>query len=166
MEHNEVFSWLSEQGWKVQRVFHPADDISFVVTAESTFRLYRPRDGSLVFLTNYHLSPRQLLRLVQLTWQEYLDLIWELRSTLFSDGFYFHLRPSGCELRFVEIGLQLWEPALTKNTVLQSCLRVSDIPALLHSLLEKHLSAVETWKPESEQALVKPPGDKPIVHLG
>lgn len=169
IDASEIGGWLRDQGWKISNRFHPKGGIHFEVESQEsteTFHLYSPQDGSLVFVTDYNLSPRQIWRLTRLEWHEYLDLVWELRRALFSEHFYHRLNPAGCELRQVRAGRQLWDPEITKNEVLQTSVRMLDLHRYLHSLLESHLSTVEPWELESNKARPPPPGDRPTVPVG
>lgn len=158
------FDWLVEQGWLVSRKFHPTGGLNFEVTnGLTTITLYRPKDRSLVFLTTYSLSERQLIRLLALNRSQYLDLIWKLKTLIMSNGFILELLPRGAELNAIRIGTQIWEPDINKNNVLSITLRMLNFPELIHAFLESQLSVIVSWELESFKALVQPPGDKPTV---
>ena len=115
--------------------------------------------------TSYSLSEVQLIRLLELDRTQYLDLIWKLKVVVKSGGFMLELLPRGAELTHVRVATQLWEPAITKNEVLRSALRMLGLSELVHAVLESRLSVIAPWELESTRALVAPPGDKPVVRL-
>jgi hypothetical protein len=157
---------MAEQGWGVSSQFHPQRGLHLEVTdGRSTIWLYRPKDRSLVIHTSYSLSERQLIRLFELDRAQYLDLIWKLKTVVKSGGFVLELLPHGAELTHVRAAVQLWEPAISKNSVLRDALRMLGLPELIHAVLESRLSVIAPWELESPRALVSPPGDKPIVRL-
>lgn len=160
------YDWLVEQGWIVSRKFHPRGDLNVDISNGHTIiSLYRPLDQSLVFMTTYSLSERQLIRLLALNRSQYLDLIWKLKTLVMSEGFVIDLLPRGAELCSIRIAMQIWEPDTTKNNVLRNALRMLNFPELIHAFLESQLSVIAPWELESFGALVQPPGDKPTMRV-
>lgn len=160
------FDWLVEQGWIVSRKFHPRGELNVDINNGHTIMsLYRPMDQSLVFMTTYSLSERQLIRLLALNRSQYLELIWKLKTLVMSDGFILNLFPRGAELYTIRIAMQIWEPDITKNKVLSNVLRMLNFPELIHAFIESQLIVIAPWELESFRALVQPPGDKPTVRV-
>lgn len=161
-----IAGWLIEQGWEVSPRFHPQQGLHLEVAhGLSTIWLYRPNSQSLVIHTSCSLSERQLIRLLELTRAQYLDLIWKLKTVVKTGGFTLHLLPHGAELTHIQAAVQLWEPGITMNEVLKDCMRLLGLPDLIHAVLESRLSVIAPWELESTRALVAPPGDKPVVRL-